>query len=82
MSPDVLATAGVTIRAMRADDVAAAAAAARTALEEVYPEHVAPEDEPLLVAAGTARVAHVQDTDPGGCWVAEVEGPSSARRWG
>ncbi|MEA2241604.1 MAG: hypothetical protein QOD24_1160 [Solirubrobacteraceae bacterium] len=66
--------ADVTIRRMRPDDAAGAAAAARTALEELDPENVAPEDEDMRIAGATARVAHIQDTDPGGCWVAEADG--------
>jgi GNAT superfamily N-acetyltransferase len=64
----------VTIRLMRPDDAPGAAAAARTALEEIHPENVAPEDEAMRVAGATARVAHLQRTDPGGCWVAEADG--------
>jgi GNAT superfamily N-acetyltransferase len=66
--------ADVTIRLMRPDDAAGAAAAARTALEELDPQNVAPEDEDMRMAGATARVAHIQRTDPGGCWVAEADG--------
>jgi GNAT superfamily N-acetyltransferase len=66
--------ADVTIRPMRPDDAAGAAAAARTALEELDPENVAPGDEAMRVAGAMARVAHIQRTDPGGCWVAEADG--------
>jgi GNAT superfamily N-acetyltransferase len=75
--PDVAvspARSDVTIRPLRPEDAAAAAAAARTALEDLYAEEVAPEDEAMRIAGGTARVAHLQRTDPGGCWVAEAGG--------
>ena len=68
------ATADVTIRPLRPQDAAAAAAAARRALDELYPEELSPEDDALRTADGTARAAHLQRTDPGGCWVAEIEG--------
>jgi GNAT superfamily N-acetyltransferase len=68
------AAADVTIRPLRPQDAAAAAAAARAALEELYPEELSPEDDALRSAAGTARAAHLQRTDPGGCWVAEIDG--------
>jgi GNAT superfamily N-acetyltransferase len=64
----------VTIRPLLPEDVAAAAAAGRTALEQLYPEDLTPEEEATRIASGTARVAHLQRTDPGGCWVAEVDG--------
>jgi GNAT superfamily N-acetyltransferase len=64
----------VTIRPLLPDDVAAAAAAARTALEQLYPAELTPEEEASRIAGATARVAHLQRTDPGGCWVAEIEG--------
>jgi GNAT superfamily N-acetyltransferase len=64
----------VTIRPMRADDAAGAAAAASTALEDLDPQNVAPGDESMRIAGATARVAHIHRTDPGGCWVAEAGG--------
>jgi GNAT superfamily N-acetyltransferase len=70
----VVPLADVTIRQMRPDDAAGAAAAARTALEELDPANVAPGDETMRAAGAMARVAHVQHTDPGGCWVAEADG--------
>lgn len=66
--------ADVTIRPMDPADAADAAAAARGALVQLYPEDVSPEEEAIRVASGTARAAHLQQTDPGGCWVAEVDG--------
>ncbi len=65
---------GATIRPLLPQDAAEAAAAARTSLEELYPQESTPEEEAERVAAGTARVAHLQRTDPGGCWVTESEG--------
>ena len=66
--------ANVTIRPLLPDDVAAAAAAGRTALEQLYPEDLTPAEEANRIAGGTTRVAHLQRTDPGGCWVAEIDG--------
>ncbi len=66
--------ADVTIRPMRPEDAAAAAAAAHTALSRLYPEELTPEEAAIRTASGTARAAHLQRTDPGGCWVAEVDG--------
>lgn len=67
-------TASVGIRPLRPEDAAEAAAVAGAALEQVYPEteRRPRAEEAARVAAGTARVAHLQRTDPGGCWVAEV----------
>lgn len=64
----------VTIRPLRPEDVPAAAAAARTSLEQLYPEVLSPEEETIRVAGSNARVGHLQRTDPGGCWVAESDG--------
>ncbi|CAA9485930.1 MAG: hypothetical protein AVDCRST_MAG53-994 [uncultured Solirubrobacteraceae bacterium] len=66
--------ADVTIRSMRPEDAEEAAAAAHRALTQLYPVDVSPEEEAIRVAASTARAAHLQQTDPGGCWVAEVDG--------
>jgi GNAT superfamily N-acetyltransferase len=68
--------ADATIRPLLAQDAAAAAATARRSLEALYPEDVASSagEEAIRVAGGTARVAHLQATDPGGCWVAEIDG--------
>jgi GNAT superfamily N-acetyltransferase len=72
--PDIR-PADVTIRPLLPEDAAAAAAAARTSLHALYPEDdLGPEEEAIRVAGATARVAHLQETDPGGCWVAEHEG--------
>lgn len=48
--------------------------AARTALGVLYPENVTADEDVIRIAAGTARAAHLQRTDPDGCWVAEVDG--------
>lgn len=66
--------ADVTIRPMRAEDAAAASAAAFTALNALYPEEITPEEAAVRESSGTARALHLQQTDPGGCWVAEVDG--------
>lgn len=70
----MLSPADVTIRPLLARDAAAAATVARVALGALYPEELTPEERAVRVATGTARAAHVQQTDPGGCWVAEVDG--------
>ncbi len=59
---------------MRPEDAPVAAASARVALQELYPETVSPAQDAVIVAAGTARAAHLQASDPDGCWVAEVDG--------
>jgi GNAT superfamily N-acetyltransferase len=67
--------ADVAIRPLRLEDAAAAGAAARTSLNDLYPEdELAPDEEAIRVAGATARVAHLHRTDPGGCWVAEHDG--------
>ncbi|MEA2148382.1 MAG: hypothetical protein QOD69_212 [Solirubrobacteraceae bacterium] len=67
--------ADVAIRPMRHADAAAAAAAARTALDQlVAPEEMDPEEEAIRAAGAAARIAHLQGTDAGGCWVAEHDG--------
>jgi len=74
MSPAPVAPADVTIRPLLAADVAAARAAAATALEHHYPEDVAPQEQAIRAQIGIARITHLQRTDPGGCWVAELHG--------
>jgi GNAT superfamily N-acetyltransferase len=66
--------AAVTIRPLVAQDAAAAAAAARAAIDQLYPETITPEEDARRAAGATRRVAHLQGTDPGGCWVAEHDG--------
>ena len=60
----------VGIRPLRPDDVEGAYAVARGAL--FAPP--AGEDEAQLHARQVDRIAHLQDTDPGGSWVAERDG--------
>ena len=71
-----ISPADVIIRPLRAQDAADTAAAARTSLEHLYPVEVqpSPEEDAIAVAGATARVAHLQRTDPGGCWVAQHDG--------
>ena len=68
-----VSAADVTIRPLLAEDAAAAAAAARTSLETFYPEDVTADEDATRAVSATARVAHLQRTDPGGCWVAELD---------
>ena len=63
-----------TIRPLLVADCAAAAAVARTSLKTLYPENLTAEQDAVRAAGATARIAHVQRTDPGGCWVAEIDG--------
>jgi GNAT superfamily N-acetyltransferase len=62
--------AGVEIRPMAAADAPAAEAVARAALWDGRPGV----DDPVTVARGLRRIAHLQRTDPGGAWVAEAGG--------
>jgi GNAT superfamily N-acetyltransferase len=64
----------VTVRPLQPADVDAADAVAWAALSPLWPEEFRPEDTEVRVARGRARVAHLQQTDPGGCWVAELDG--------
>jgi GNAT superfamily N-acetyltransferase len=74
MTPAGIAPADVTIRPLLEADVPAAQAAATTAMEHLYPEDVSPQEQERRVRSGIARIAHLQRTDPGGCWVAEHNG--------
>jgi len=74
MAPAAISPADVTIRPLLEADVTAARTAAATALEHLYPEDVSPEEPARRVQSGIARVAHLRRTDPGGCWVAELDG--------
>ena len=58
------------VRSMTPDDVAAADAVARAALSRPAPG----EDSEALLRARRRRVAHLQQTDPGGCFVAVDDG--------
>jgi GNAT superfamily N-acetyltransferase len=53
---------------MAAEEVPAAEAVARAALYDGEPGA----DDPVTVARGLRRIAHLQRTDPGGAWVAEA----------
>jgi len=55
---------------MTAEDVPAAEAVARAALWDGHPGIA----DPVTVARGLRRVAHLQRTDPRGAWVAEAGG--------
>jgi GNAT superfamily N-acetyltransferase len=61
---------GVDIRPMRGEDVAGADRVCMDVLFTVAPD----EDEPARAARQHARIRHLLDTDPGGCWVAEHGG--------
>lgn len=64
----------VTIRPLLPADVDASEAVAWSALSPLWPEAFRPDNDEVRVARGRARVAHLQRTDPGGCWVAEIDG--------
>ena len=64
----------MTIRPLRPEDAADAAACTRIALGELYPEELSPAELAIRITSGTARVAHLQSTDPDGCWVADCDG--------
>jgi GNAT superfamily N-acetyltransferase len=59
---------------MRPQDAPAAARAAHAALSALYPEAEDAERAASRERAQAARAAHLQATDPGGCWVAEADG--------
>ncbi len=59
---------------MRPEDAPAAAAAGRIALEELYPGEFPGAESGARERWSVARAAHLQRTDPEGCWVAEVDG--------
>ncbi len=63
----------MTIRPMRPEDAPAASAVGHAALAAIYPamDAGAADDR---IAWQTTRAAHLQATDPGGCWVAEEDG--------
>jgi GNAT superfamily N-acetyltransferase len=60
----------VEIRPMRDEDVADAD---RVCLDVLYTTFTG-EDEPARAARQHARIRHLLETDPGGCWVAEHDG--------
>jgi GNAT superfamily N-acetyltransferase len=64
-------------RLMTPDDVPAAAAVGSAALDELYPVELRPADTAArarLTARSQTRVGHLQETDPEGAWVAELDG--------
>lgn len=74
MTHRALPPAAVTIRPLLAADAADAAAAARIALGQLYADEPGAGELEQRIVSGTARVAHLQRSDPGGCWVADCEG--------
>ncbi len=64
------------IRPLRSEDVAAAADVGWRALSPYMPQAVADDalDPGPRIASQRARVAHLLDTDPEGCWVADAGG--------
>jgi GNAT superfamily N-acetyltransferase len=66
--------APVTIRPLRPDDAADAAACGRISLGQLYPEDLSEAELAIRIVSGTKRVAHLQRTDPDGCWVADCDG--------
>jgi GNAT superfamily N-acetyltransferase len=69
-------TPDAVIRPLRPEDVPAAAEVGWTALSPYMPVAAAADaqDPRPRQASQQARVAHLLDTDPGGCWVAEAGG--------
>jgi GNAT superfamily N-acetyltransferase len=63
----------MTIRPLRPEDCTAVAVASRIAMETLYPEALTAEQDAVRTIGATARIAHIQRTDPGGSWVAEVD---------
>jgi GNAT superfamily N-acetyltransferase len=64
-------------RLMTPEDVPAAAAVGGAALSDQVPGELRPKDpteEARLVTRQRHRVGHVRDRDPGGAWVAELDG--------
>ena len=74
MARTAISPADVTIRPMLAQDAGAARAVASAALDELHPRDLSAQEAAIQAASATARVAHLQRTDPGGCWVAELDG--------
>jgi len=66
--------ADVTVRPLRAEECAATAVTSRISIETLYPETLTAAQDAIRTAGATARIAHIQRTDPGGCWVAESDG--------
>jgi GNAT superfamily N-acetyltransferase len=67
--------ADVEIRPLVAEDADAVVHAAHTSLSVLYPEpEPTPQERAVRAAGARARVLHLLDSDPGGCWVAVHEG--------
>jgi GNAT superfamily N-acetyltransferase len=66
-----MAMRDVDIRPMRDDDVAGVD---RVCAEVLYAPTVDEDDEPVRAARQHARIRHLVETDPDGCWVAEHDG--------
>lgn len=64
----------LVIRPLLPADVDAAEAVAWAALSPLWPDEFRPADDEVRRARARGRVAHLQATDPGGCWVAESGG--------
>lgn len=62
------------VRPLLPADVPGADAVGWGALKEPIPDGSLPGDAELRTARGRARIAHLQATDPEGCWVAEQDG--------
>lgn len=62
------------IRPLLPDDVAPAEAVGWAALSPLWPDEFRPKDDEVRRARARLRVAHLQQTDPGGAWVAESGG--------
>jgi GNAT superfamily N-acetyltransferase len=60
----------VDVRPMREEDVVDADRVCLEVLYTTYPQ----EEESVRAARQHARIRHLLDTDPGGCWVAELDG--------
>jgi GNAT superfamily N-acetyltransferase len=64
----------LTVRPLMPGDVAAAEAVAWAALSPLWPDEFRPVDDEVRRARARARIDHLQQTDPGGCWVGELDG--------
>jgi len=64
----------VEIRPLRPDEVDAVEGMSWDALSVHVPAELMPPDEDLRRARGRMRIAHLLDTDPGGAWVAALDG--------
>jgi GNAT superfamily N-acetyltransferase len=66
--------ADAVVRPLLPADVPGADAVGWGALSTLIPEEFHPDDAELRASRGQARIAHLQATDPEGCWVAECDG--------